>query len=69
MSHTPEHAIRECLSRMELLGREDVPLQFRMRPDTVRFVKKRRVSGRQLWYVGVAFGVAKGVVPVTSGLW
>lgn len=66
MSHTPEHAIRECLAimygrparvrpcwrtRPKPVPQVDVPLPFRLMPDTVRFAKKREAPLRQLWYV------------------
>lgn len=50
MSHTPEHAVRGWLAGANLRGPEG-PLLFRALPDTVRFLKKREVPHRQLWYV------------------
>jgi hypothetical protein len=51
VSHTPEHAIQECLADLELNGPQDARLLFRMRPEALHFVKNREVSGHQLWYV------------------
>lgn len=66
VSHTPEHAIRECLASMsghprrirpfwpfrpKHIWRGPGPLPSCVLQDTVRFVKKRDAPPRQLWWV------------------
>jgi hypothetical protein len=51
MSQTPEDAIREWLADPGLKGPEGAPLHFRVPANTIRFVKSRGGSDRQIWYV------------------
>lgn len=51
MSHSPEHAIREWLAQFTGTWHPPGTEPSRMRPDTVRFVKRKDAPPGQIWYI------------------
>jgi hypothetical protein len=51
MSHTPKHAIREWLGGFSATWHPPGTEPSRMRPETVRFVKRKHGQPGQIWYI------------------